>query len=57
VQNTQWCQDALEAAVRVNPGQWLWMHRRWKARPRLEEEWEVRSKKDAARQLARGDAS
>jgi Kdo2-lipid IVA lauroyltransferase/acyltransferase len=42
VENTQRCQNAIEAAIRRTPEQWLWFHRRWKARPRLEEEWETR---------------
>lgn len=41
VENTQRCQDAIEAIVRRTPGQWLWLHRRWKARPRLEAEWKA----------------
>ncbi len=42
VLNSQRCQDAIEAIVRRYPGQWLWMHRRWKRRERLEEEWAQR---------------
>ena len=39
VNYTQACQDALERMVRENPEQWLWLHQRWKARPRLADEW------------------
>lgn len=39
---TQLCQDAIEEIVRKNPEQWLWLHRRWKPRPRLEQEWNAR---------------
>ncbi|MCX5759160.1 MAG: lysophospholipid acyltransferase family protein [Candidatus Hydrogenedentes bacterium] len=42
LENTQRCQDALEALVRRAPEQWLWLHRRWKKRPNLEEEWKRR---------------
>ena len=31
--DTQRVQAALESAIREYPGQWLWMHRRWKTRP------------------------
>lgn len=31
--DTQAVQSAVEAAVREYPGQWLWIHRRWKTRP------------------------
>ncbi len=46
VENTQRCQDALEAMIRKHPGQWLWFHRRWKRRERLEREWELRTAKE-----------
>jgi KDO2-lipid IV(A) lauroyltransferase len=49
VDNTQRCQDALEAMIRKNPGQWLWMHRRWKRRERLEREWAEREARTSAR--------
>jgi len=39
VRNSQCCQDAVEEMVRCDPGQWLWLHQRWKSRPRLEQEW------------------
>ncbi len=45
VDNTQHCQDLVEADVRAHPGQWLWMHRRWKPRPRLAAEWDARKKR------------
>ncbi len=31
--DTQRIQNALEAAIRAYPDQWLWIHRRWKTRP------------------------
>jgi KDO2-lipid IV(A) lauroyltransferase len=31
--DTQRIQNAVERAVREYPGQWLWLHRRWKTRP------------------------
>ena len=40
VNYSQACQDALERMVRENPEQWLWLHRRWKARPQLAAEWD-----------------
>lgn len=46
VRNTQRCQDAIEQMVRETPEQWLWLHRRWKERPRLAEAWERRSARD-----------
>jgi KDO2-lipid IV(A) lauroyltransferase len=33
VANTQNYTAAIERAVRANPDQWLWVHRRWKTRP------------------------
>ncbi|GMU93716.1 MAG: hypothetical protein AMXMBFR4_27740 [Candidatus Hydrogenedentota bacterium] len=43
---TQRCQDLIEEKVRLFPDQWLWLHRRWKARPRLDEEWKAREARD-----------
>ena len=33
LETTQRCQSAIELAIREQPEQWLWMHRRWKRRP------------------------
>jgi KDO2-lipid IV(A) lauroyltransferase len=33
---TQQCNDVLESWIRRYPGQWLWIHRRWKTRPKGE---------------------
>ena len=42
LENSQRCQNALEDLVRAHPEQWLWFHRRWKARPALEAKWKHR---------------
>ncbi len=47
--NTQRCQDFIENLVRVHPEQWLWLHRRWKHRERLQREWEKRVARDGHR--------
>lgn len=53
--NTQRCQDAIEAMVRKYPDQWLWLHRRWRERPRLEKEWNERVAKARAKKAAPGE--
>lgn len=53
--NTQACQDVLEGFIRKHPGQWLWFHRRWKRRPRLEKEWAERLAKDQAEKAAEAE--
>ncbi len=30
------CTEAIEAAIRENPDQWLWIHERWRTRPAAE---------------------
>lgn len=42
MENTQRCQTFLEHLVRAHPEQWLWLHRRWKHRERLQREWEAK---------------
>jgi KDO2-lipid IV(A) lauroyltransferase len=47
IENTQRVQDVFEQIVREHPEQWLWLHRRWKKRPRLEQEWAAKEARDA----------
>ena len=34
IANTQMMTDLVENAVREYPDQWLWMHKRWRSRPK-----------------------
>jgi len=36
--NTQQCSDIYEQMIRRHPEQWVWMHKRWKTRPKKAEE-------------------
>ena len=36
IELTMRCNEAIEAAVRRTPEQWLWVHRRWRTRPAAE---------------------
>lgn len=36
IELTMRCNEAIEAAVRRTPEQWLWIHRRWRTRPGAE---------------------
>lgn len=55
VANTQLIQDELEKLIRQHPEQWLWFHRRWKKRPRLQKEWDKRLAKHKAEQEAQAE--
>lgn len=37
VEMTRRCTEAIEAAIRAAPDQWLWVHNRWRTRPTGEE--------------------
>ncbi len=57
VSNVQRCQDVIEGWVRNRPGHWLWFHRRWKKRPKLEQEWaDRRAKKEQQRAAQEAEA-
>jgi len=36
IELTMRCNEAIEAAIRRTPEQWLWIHRRWRTRPAAE---------------------
>lgn len=48
VENTQRCQNVIEDLIRHTPEQWLWLHRRWRPRPNLEQQWNARQKRGNA---------
>jgi len=37
VANTQKCSDAYERVIRRYPAQWVWMHKRWKTQPEMDQ--------------------
>jgi KDO2-lipid IV(A) lauroyltransferase len=45
ISNTQACQDAIEMIVREHPGQWMWIHKRWKKHRRMQDEWDKKLSK------------
>lgn len=52
---TQRIQDALENTIRTCPEQWLWMHRRWRTRERLEREWDERKARRTRKSVGDGE--